>query len=161
MRSLNAGAEYFVEGQYITPHEFEAANGNQLNNVSYRRVSVNGPDNAGVFTFTNLEPTVREQPAITAWTGATLRTVEPEPLADGLAIVAYRVTNLGSGQRRYEYAVYNMNLDRSIRSFRVPVPSGVNVTNIGFHAPLNHAAEPGADTYPNDAWRVSTTTGGV
>ena len=87
LQSLNTGANYFVEAQYITPHEFEAANGNQLNNVSYRRVSVSNPDDDGVFTFANLDSTVREQPAITAWTGATLRTVEPEPLVDGLAFV--------------------------------------------------------------------------
>jgi hypothetical protein len=38
----------------------------------------------------------------------------------------------------YEYAIHNQNLDRSIQSFSVPLGCGVTISNIGFHAPLNH-----------------------
>ena len=37
-------------------------------------------------------------------------------------------------------AIYNQNLDRAIQSFSVPVGPGVNISNIGFHAPTQ---EPG------------------
>ena len=38
----------------------------------------------------------------------------------------------------YEYALYNVNLDRAIQSFSVPLGPGVNVSNIEFHAPPQH-----------------------
>ena len=38
----------------------------------------------------------------------------------------------------YEYAVYNMNADRCVGSFTVPLPPGVNVSAIGFHDVAYH-----------------------
>ena len=72
-----------------------------------------------------------------AWTGATIVDLQPAPGADGIASVAYKVTQLGPNLWHYEYAIYNQNLDRGIQSFSVPVASG-DVTNIGFHAPPQH-----------------------
>ena len=51
---------------------------------------------------------------------------------------AYKVTNPTAGVWHYEYALYNQNLDRAIQSFSVPLGSGVNISNIGFHAPPQH-----------------------
>jgi hypothetical protein len=48
------------------------------------------------------------------------------------------VTNPSPGVWHYEYAIYNQNIDRAIQSFSVPVPGGVTLTNIGFHAPPQH-----------------------
>ncbi len=63
-RSLNPGARYIAEGQYIVPHEFTAGNGNQNNNVSYREYDVIGPTPLGEFSFPPLAPTVSGAPAI-------------------------------------------------------------------------------------------------
>ena len=136
--TLNAGATYFAEGQYVTPHEYTWCQShpgqcNMYNNVSYRRFTVNGGPNN--FTFSPVGSTMQMQPAITAWTGGTVSQVEPDPGNDGIWFMGYKVTNPSTGVWHYEYAVYNENLDRGIQSFSVPLGLGVNVSNIDFHAP--------------------------
>lgn len=150
--ALNPGAQYFVEVAYLTPDEFLFHNGNQNNNVSHREFSVSGPDGEGVFTLTPLHSTVTESPAIDAWLGATQRLIEPYPLSDGRAFLAYQVTDLGNGTWHYEYMIYNMNLDASVGSLRIPIPVNAHVENIGFHAPLAHAPEANAENYATDPW---------
>src|SRR6266496_2789345 len=140
--TLNQGATYFAESQYVTPHEYSWCQThhtqcNQYNNASYRKFSVSGTTN---FTFSPLAPTVRMQPAISAWTAATTNQIEPEPGIDGFGVLGYKVTNPSAGVWHYEYAVYNQNLDRAIQSFSVPLGPGINVSNIGFHAPPQHPA---------------------
>ncbi len=144
----NAGALYYVEGQYITPDD--AMNGNGNNNASYRQYTVTG--DSSNWTFTSAGSTVREQPAIKAWAGATFTTLDSWPV-DGRITVATKVTSLGGGQYRYDYAVYNMNSDRGIRSFSVPV-GAATITNIGFSAPLSHD-----EGFSNAAW-TSLNSGG-
>src|SRR4029453_12768567 len=75
-----------------------------------------------------------------AWTstGATVNQIEPAPGTDGIWFMGYKVTNPSAGVWHYEYALYNENLDRAIQSFTCPIGPGVNVTNIGFHAPPQH-----------------------
>ena len=165
--TANAGATYFGEGQYVTPHEYVWCKGppehhgecNQYNNVSYRRFNVVGTTS---FTFSAVGATVRMLAAINAWTGATLNTFEPDPGNDGIGIVAYKVTNPSAGVWHYEYAVYNQNLDRAIQSFSVPLGCGVTVSNLGFHAPPQHpgvAADgtAGNTGYSSAAWTPSQT----
>ena len=53
-------------------------------------------------------------------------------------LMGYKVTSPSAGVWHYEYALFNMNLDRGIQSFSVPLSAGVNVSNIGFHAPPQH-----------------------
>jgi hypothetical protein len=164
----NAGATYYFEGQYVTPHEYvwcqsHAGECNMYNNASYRRFNVSGTTS---FTFSSVGATVRMSPAINAWTGATLKTIEPDPGADGRAFLAYKVTNPSAGVWHYEYALYNQNLDRAIRSFSVPMGSGVTVSNFAFHAPLNHPGFPNDGTqgdqgYSNTPWTSNQTSGGM
>jgi hypothetical protein len=139
----NPGAKYFGEAAYISPHEYTWCQShpdqcNMFNNFSYRQFSVSGGPT--VFNFSAVSSTVRMQPAIEAWaaTGATVNQVEPEPGNDGIWFMGYKVTNPSAGVWRYEYALFNMNLDRAIQSFSVPLGAGVNVSNIGFHAPPQH-----------------------
>jgi len=135
--TLNQGAAYFVESQYLDPLEYtwcqtHPGECNMYNNASYRHFLVSGTTN---FTFSPLDQTVRMHPAITAWTGATVNQIEPEPGNDGIWFMGYKVTNPTPGVYHYEYALYNQNLDRSIQSFSVPLGAGTNLSNIGFHAP--------------------------
>ena len=144
--TLNAGATYYLEVQYDSPHEYawcQANPGqcNMYNNASYRRYNVTGTTN---FTFSSVGATVRMTPATGAWTGATSSTIEPEPGVDGRAFVVWKVTGPVAGIWHYEYAIHNQNLDRSVQSFSVPLGCGIFVSNTGFHAPPNH---PG---FPND-----------
>lgn len=136
----NPGASYFGEAAYITPHEYTWCQShptecNMFNNFSYRQFSVSGGPT--FFNFSPVSSTVRMQPAIQAWaaTGATVQQVEPDPGNDGLWFMGYKVTNPSAGLWHYEYALFNMNLDRAIQSFSLPLGAGVNVSNIGFHAP--------------------------
>src|SRR4029077_10631342 len=108
--SLNPGATYYAEGQYVTPHEYawcqsHAGQCNMNNNASYRRYSVTGTGSP--FSFSPVGSTVRMTPAIMAWTGATINQIEPAPGVDGIGFVGYKVTNPSAGVWHYEYAVYN------------------------------------------------------
>ena len=167
--SQNAGASYYAEGQYITPHEYvwcQANPGqcNMNNNVSYRQFSVVGTTSP--FTFSPVGSTVRQQPAIAAWTGATLVKMQPDAANDGVGTVGYKVTNPAPGVWHYEYAIYNQNMDRGIQSFTVPTGSGASITGIGFHAPPQ---QPGwtfdgtlnNDGYSSTPWTSTVTSAGV
>jgi hypothetical protein len=162
--TLNQGAIYFAEAQYVAPNEYtwcQAHPGqcNMSNNASYRQFSVSGTTN---FFFSPVGNTVRTQPAISAWTGATVNRLEPDPGNDGFWIIGYKVTNPSAGVWHYEYALYNMNLDRAIQSFSVPLGAGVNISNIGFHAPPQHPGWANDGThnsqgYSSTAWTPTQT----
>jgi hypothetical protein len=132
------------------------------NNASYRQFSVSGTTS---FNFSAVGGTVRTAPAITAWTGATINVIEPEPGVDGRAFIAFKVTGPVGGIYHYEYAINNQNLDRAIQSLSLPVASEVTVSNIGFHAPVNHPgiANDGTQAdagYSNLPW-AATRSGGT
>lgn len=122
---------YFGNAQYVSPDD--AAAGNQNNNASSREISVTGSGSAWTFSFAGA--TQREVPAIRAWAmcepGVTLSDVQIP--GEGLLVFGYKATDLGNGLHHYEYALYNMNSDRSVRSFSLPIPSGVVISNVGFH----------------------------
>jgi hypothetical protein len=165
----NTGARYFGEAAYIAPFEYTWCQShpdqcNMFNNFSYREFSVTGGPT--VFNFSPVSNTVRMQPAIQAWAtieGATVTQAEPDPGNDGIFFVGYNVTNPSQGVWHYEYAVFNMNLDRSIQSFSVPLGPGVIITNIDFHAPPQHPGWtndniPGGNGYSSTPWAVDQET---
>ena len=140
----NPGARFWVEGQYVTADDAVAGNG--FNNASYREVSVA----AGTFNLSCISPTVREQPAIMVWP-----VVDPEVELLNVDVpsspverfhVARKVTNVGGGIWHYEYAIHNMNSDRSARSFEVKFPATATITNVGYHDVVHHSGEPYATT---------------
>ena len=140
--TLNSGATYYAEAQYVTPHEYawcvaHPGECNMGNNASYRQYTVTGTTS---FSFSAVGSTQRMKPAITAWTGATVKDFEPDPGNDGIAYIGYKVTNPSPGIWHYEYVVYNQNLDRAIQSFSIPLGAGTSLTNVGFHAPPQHPA---------------------
>ncbi|MBC7900529.1 MAG: carboxypeptidase regulatory-like domain-containing protein [Saprospiraceae bacterium] len=145
--SLNAGATYYAEAQYITPHEYAWCQANptqcnMYNNVSYRRYNVTGttcaPGSSGCYSFVPAASTVRAKRAVDAWTGATVVEIKPDSGNDGVGAVAYKVTNPSPGVWHYEYAVYNENLDRAIQSLGIPIGAGVTLSNVGFRSPPQH-----------------------
>ncbi|CAN5794225.1 hypothetical protein BH20VER1_BH20VER1_00240 [soil metagenome] len=167
--TLNAGATYYAEAQYVTPHEYvwcqnNPGQCNMYNNVSYRRFNVTGTTS---FSFSPVGATVRTTPAIYAWTGATITRIEPAPGQDGQGFVGYKVTGPDiNGVYHYEYAINNENLDRAIQAFSVPLGCGVEISDIGFSAPLNHPGTLADATfnnagYSNAAWTVGQTAASV
>jgi len=167
--SQNPGASYFVEGQYVTPHEYQWCQAhpgecNMYNNASYRQYSVSGVNPP--FSFSPVGSTMRRQPAITAWMEATVNQIEPDPANDGIWFMGYKVTNPSPGVYHYEYALYNENLDRAIQSFRVPLGPGANISNIGFHAPPQHHGWLNDGTlndqgYSSTPWSVTQTADSI
>ncbi len=167
--SFNPGAKYFAEAQYVLPHEYTWCQShpgqcNMYNNVSYRPYSVTGINQP--FSFTSSGPTVREQPAIAAWTGATVNQIQPDPGNDGICFIGYKVTNLSAGLWHYEYALYNENLDRAIQSFSVPLGCGIVVSDLGFHAPPQQPAFANDGTqnsagYSSTPWVLTQTANAV
>lgn len=156
--ALNSGALYYAEDQYVTQDDaaFNTGSGwthNQNNNCSYNPITISGSDpnyTAGGLVATS---TVRQKAAIQAWkaldasvTETLVDTPEVEFPAGsgnttGRVILSAKATNLGGGVYRYEYAVFNMNSDRSIKSFSIPVQNGLTVTNIGFHDVDYHSGD--------------------
>ena len=62
--------------------------------------------------------------------------------------------------------MYNENLDRGIQSFNVPLIPGVNISNIGFHAPPQEPGWPNDGTqnnqgYSGTPWTVTQESGSI
>ena len=150
--SLNPGAVYFVEAQYIAADDAAAGNGD--NNASYREVVVTGSN--GVYDIAVIGGTVRERPAVYGWKehDPSIKITTFKVPGDGLFTVVSHVTDLGDGFFRYEYSVHNLDSNRAGGSFRVPIPEGTTVTNIGFHDVAYHSGEP----YDGTDWVGSVVT---
>jgi len=156
---MNRGdARFFSEGQYVSADD--SAAGNQFNNASYREVRVSGPNGSGTFSFSNVGSTQRETSAIRAWNSATQVLFTPLS-TDGIATLAYEVTDLGDGTWHYEYAIYNMNFSEAFNSFNIPVPAGVTVSNGDFHYVRNHGVQVTGSTFENVAWNMTEGGGAV
>lgn len=152
----NTGALYYVEAQYVHPQD--ATSQNDDNNASYRRFTVGAWSTTG-YSITFSGSTIQQQAAIYAWplTNTDAMVKEYDVTGDGRYILGYRVTDNGNGTWHYEYAVMNLNSDRSGGSFSVPVGSGVTVTNIGFKDVDYHSGEP----YANTDWTGTFASGAV
>jgi len=143
--ATNPGALYWVEGQYIADND--AVGGNGLNNASYRAVNV---DALSPYNLTFSGPTIREKTALRAWkvadpAVALLNVDIPGAILERFE-VARRVTNPSPGLWHFEYAVRNMNSDRSGQFFAIDFPDGTTFSNIGFKDIEHHSGEPYATT---------------
>ncbi len=136
----DGGGTYFVEGHYIAADD--AADGNGDNNASYRQINVSG--SGSNWNISLASTTQREQPGIRAWQDNDASVVETNVRIpnEGLVLLAAKATDLGGGIWHYEYAVQNLNSDRSIGSFSVPIDPTATVSNIGFHDVHTHSGEP-------------------
>lgn len=145
----NPGARYFAEAIYIAADDIAA--GNVLNSTGHREFGISGTaPNWFCFPIT---PTVREQLALSSWTGASRVNIDLP--VDGRIIVMHKATDLGGGQYRYDYAVMNYNSLRGVRRFSVPVGTAP-ISNIGFSAPASHD-----EGYSNAPWAVTIAGGRI
>ncbi|MAB79003.1 MAG: hypothetical protein CMJ89_06565 [Planctomycetes bacterium] len=151
----NPGAEYFIEGHYVTADD--AAANNDRNNASWRKLNV-----VGVNNLDGGGDTVTEQAAIYAWRaedpGVTIRNgVNNESGRATFFFLGYKAEQTGPTTWTYEYAIQNMNSDQSARSFSVPVPGATTVSNIGFHDVDYHSGDP----YDLTDWPGTNSGGNV
>ncbi|MEO7793164.1 MAG: hypothetical protein ABIV06_00210 [Thermoanaerobaculia bacterium] len=149
--TLNTGARYWAEAQYIADNDAKAGNG--LNNASYQEVLVSGATyNLGLSGALN-----REHSAIYAWqlidpTVEIFNFDVPGAVIERFE-VARKVTPIDGDTWHYEYAIRNLNSDRSARAFTVDFVDGTPVTNPGFKSTDHHSGEP----YSTAAWDVAAT----
>ena len=153
----NAGAIFLAEGHYIA--QDDAAAGNDNNNCSWRTFSVGSLNANGAYNLTFTNTTQRQQPAIHAWKtfDPTVRLENVDVPGDGRLTIAHTVKNNGNGTWRYEYAIQNINSHRSARSFSIPVPAGVTITNAGFKDIDYHSGDP----YSPTDWSISVSNGQI
>lgn len=158
----NPGALYFAEGFYVTADDAAAANDN--NNASYRRITV-GALSSGSYTLSLTGSTFQQKAGIEAWKDhgggvgipdANVVIQNVDVAGDGRFKVAYKVSDNGNGTWHYEYAIFNMNSDRSAQAWTVPIPAGVTVTNVSQNIVNHHSGEP----YSTTAWTMEAVAGG-
>lgn len=147
--SLNTGARYFVESQYIHPQDAAAGNGN--NNASYREVFVGTVTGGWTVQTNSSAQIVRMQPAINAWKAvhSDVKLYAVDVPNDGRIIVGVRTTPLTGGGYHTEFAVENLNSHQSVRSLAVQHGSS-DITNPGFRdVSYQHEPYSGTDWAPN------------
>ncbi len=143
---ITAGGQNFAEIQYVTHDEpFD----NRHNNASWRQVIVTLTNITGDPPDGGLESVHFMEPAIMAW-GVNDPNAEIEWVdvpGEGRFYYGTSVTDNGDGTWHYEYAIQNLNSDRSAGLVSIPVPDGLTLTNVGFHDVSYHSGDPysGAD----------------
>lgn len=131
------GARYFADSWYVA-----AGDVNIFNSMGFREVE---PFFAGIWLFPFAPgDTLTVGPAMNVW-------VDPSaPPAGGAATaldtgeghvqLAAKTSTAPNGLTRFDYALMNLDFDRQIDSFSVPLPVGASVTNPSFHDPDDTSA---------------------
>lgn len=181
--ALNAGAVYFVEGQYITRDDALAGNG--WNNASYRRINLTYNSTTSV-TVGMTSTTQRTKPAIYAWKelDPSVQIVRVDIPNDGVyneagnyrkapgtVFVACRVTDNNDGTWTYDYAIQNVTSDRSIGGLRFNLAGGVVPSEMSFKGCAYHSGDgvptdlsspnTTARNYASTDWAISTSGGSI
>lgn len=151
-QSLHANATYYAEGYYIVSDD-----GNHMNNAAWKPIGVAGVA-GGTWTISMSNALIQPVTgfAIDAWTDArqTVIAQEVPPVEfvspDGRCILAAKTRKLNFGTWRYEYAILNVDMDRKVGSFSIPISTNTNILSTGFHAVRSHN-----EPFSNDPWMVS------
>ena len=137
----DGGGVYIVEAQYITPDDHAA--GNAYNNTSWVQGDVSGSGtswNVDIDGYT----TQRERTAVEAWAqidgDVTVSDVFVQN--EGRVLIGSKAIPLGNGVYQYEYAVQNMNSDRSLDSITIPVEPGSSIYELEFNDVDYHSGSP-------------------
>lgn len=144
------GATYYYEANYIVAGDEMPAN-----NWGHRRCTMTWNGSVWVFSTPEANPLV-PGPALSGW-GEASDTVVVAP-GDGEVLLAVQTTDLGAGRWGYEYALLNLNSDRQIRAFSLPVGGVPNIGGIGFHDNDAVAANDWSMTLEADTLRWQTGT---
>ena len=148
--ATNPGSQFACES-YAVCHD----DTNHMNSLSWEPVQISRP--AGQEWVLNITVgATTNGAAILGWAGTNHAIVPVSPTLDGRCILGWRASDLGNGTWHYEYALFNLDMDRGVESFRLPVAASVSLTNIGFHA-----VESSEEGYSNAAWTVTRDTTGI
>ena len=154
--AMNAGARYFLEAQYLTNDD--ATWGNHDNNASYREIGFNSISQPYALSSDGIAETIEGDPAIRAWAAIDPSVVLTEIHApsDGLILVGSKVFDNGDGTFDYEYAIHNLNCERSIGFVEIPTGSSI-VSNVGFKD-INYNS---GEIYDGTDWTNNVAAGSV
>jgi hypothetical protein len=158
----NPGATYYAEGYYVTLDDVDV-----MNSASWKPVTVSGsPGGTWSFGMSGYGTMPTSGFALDAWSDGVTRTVLAQVVPpvefvsrDGRCILSAKPTDLGGGTWHYEYALLNIDMDRKVESFTIPLAPSTVVTNVGFHA-VEHHDEEGAG-YSNDPWTWQVADGAI
>lgn len=116
------GARYFIEAVVVSSDD--GASGAQNNNVSFREISIN----PSTLSAAPVGSTTQSEPVISAWHllegDGTYQEIDIP--GQGVVHFASLATDLGDGSYRYDYNIYNQNLDANIDRFVIPTDAPVN-----------------------------------
>jgi hypothetical protein len=143
---LGTTGRIFMESYYVVNGD-----ANKLNNLAHRRFRYTQPTalpSAANFTFDGPHtygPVILSMRDLTdlTKTGWGDMQVAAEPQTEGIVYVATRVVQTAPGQWRYEYNAFNLDLDRQVSQFSVPLPPNASISDIGFNQP--RVFNPGMD----------------
>ncbi len=124
----NPGAEYFYEAMYMVQQDADISN-----NIGSKKCLM--VPNAGNSSWSFSTPAASGNPLISGPAinrYGEMRTQAGLAPSDGDVILAVQTADLGGGQWRYEYALFNWSLDRKVRSFSVPTGGGA-ASDFYFH----------------------------
>ncbi len=111
------GSTYHYEAMYLV-----RGDENVINNIGSRITTVTQGISSYNFSTPGAGNPLLEGPAVTRWGDvSTTTSLEPD---DGSVVLSVKTEDLGGGQWRYEYALFNWTLDRKLRSFSVPTCGG-------------------------------------
>jgi hypothetical protein len=167
--ATNDGATYYSEGFYVMLDDTDA-----ISSASWKEVGITGGAPGGHWTFLMSSSGVLPEMgfAIKAWPGATHTLIaEQIPVKeftspDGRCSLAAKATDIGGGMWHYEYAMLNIDMDRQVGSFSIPITDSMIVTNVGFHAVEHHdepfnTRDPDAVPIDNAPWVPAVTADSI
>jgi hypothetical protein len=107
------GATYFYEANYLVRNDVD-----KFNNIGSRACTMSWSGSAWNFSTPGASNPLVAGPAINRY--GDMRTVVSLAPSDGRVVLAVKTVDLGGGLWRYEYALFNWDLDRKVRAFTVP-----------------------------------------
>ena len=146
---LHPGSQWVAEVYVIQPADVDP-----FSNHAWEPVGISG--SAGATWDIDMTAASINSPVQDAWPGAEVVTVSPPGIGDGHLYLASKVTDLANGTWRYEYALYNLSFGAGIGAFEIPLPSGVQISEADFHAPLTSSP-----FYSDIPWEVIQTPSAI
>ncbi|HET6644975.1 MAG TPA: hypothetical protein VFG65_05700 [Fimbriimonadales bacterium] len=140
---LAADSTFSYEAYYVSENDVD-----RFNNLAWRPCTVSWSGSHWNFSPTQGQT---QGPRVETW-GDVTPAPRAQPESEGFFLVGVEVTSLGGGMYHYEYAGYNHTSQREARAFRVPLPAGAVVQNIGFHD---------VDSDPSNDWRSTVDSQGI
>jgi len=148
---LVTNSQFFYEAYYVSENDAD-----RYNSAGWRRTTPSWSTQNTRWNFTDNTP-IANGVFVDTW-GQMQPAPRAQPQDDGDILVAVEVTDLGNGTWHYEYAMYNHTSHRQVRTFSVPIPTGANITNIGFHDPDFDANNDWTSVVANGSIMWSTET---